>query len=57
MAATIESTNNIMTDKEIDLFLTNALNEDMPEGDITTDNIIDKDAYYSKKLSKEAYVF
>ena len=54
MAVTIESTNKLMTDKEIDLFLKNALDEDMPTGDITTDNIIDKDEIsYAKFIAKE----
>jgi len=43
-----------MTDKEIDLFLKNALDEDMPEGDITTDNIIDpNEISYAEFIAKE----
>ena len=43
-----------MTNKEIDLFLQNALNEDMPEGDITTDNIIDPtEISYAEFIAKE----
>ncbi len=54
MAAIIESTNMFMTDREIDLFLQNALNEDMPEGDITTDNIIDPtEISYAEFIAKE----
>ena len=54
MAAILESTSTIMTNKEIDNFLLNSLNEDMPEGDITTDNIIDpNELSYAEFIAKE----
>ena len=54
MAVTLESTSINMTDKEIDLFLQNSLNEDMPEGDITTDNIIDpNEISYAEFIAKD----
>ena len=43
-----------MNEKEIDLFLMNSLNEDMPKGDITTDNIIDeKEISYAEFIAKD----
>lgn len=43
-----------MTQIEIDNFLKNALLEDMPEGDITTDNIIsDSDTSYAEFIAKD----
>ena len=54
MAVTLESTKIIMNEKEIDLFLMNSLNEDMPKGDITTDNIIDeKEISYAEFIAKD----
>ena len=54
LAAILESTSTIMTNKEIDNFLLHSLNEDMPEGDITTDNIIDpNELSYAEFIAKE----